>query len=278
MAQVPASASINWEERTRVLEQQLAQAQRLTALGELSSTITHEFNNILTTTINYAKLGLRQKDEASRDKAFTKILSASERAARLTSSILRVSRQRGEQKEPTALVEVIEDVLVLLERELQKYRVTIVKDLQPCPPALANAGQIQQVLMNLLINARQALSAGGTVCVGLKPDADPSLIELSVRDNGKGIPPEVLPRIFDPFFSTKTRPDSSGQGGTGLGLTLCARIIEAHQGRIRVESTVGKGTAFLIKLPVAKVTTPQSPTDPNAPWSVLAPPSSVTSG
>jgi signal transduction histidine kinase len=112
--------------------------------------------------------------------------------------------------------------------------------------------QIQQVLLNLLINARQAMPSGGRVIIRLEHDVVSDTVDLVVRDTGSGIPADKLPRIFDPFFTTKSGPDETGMGGTGLGLASCRQIIESHRGRIRVESTVGKGTQFTIKLPVAK--------------------------
>lgn len=241
----------NLEEKVKLLEAQLIAAQRLTSLGELASTITHEFNNILTTTINYAKMGLRHQDDATREKAFQKILSAGQRAAKMTSSILAIARKRGDKMEATEVAPIIEETLVLLEREMTKYRIAVEKNFQPAPPALINGNQIQQVLLNLLINARQAISSGGTIWISVKHDEDAGTVDVTVRDNGSGIPAEKLPKIFDSFFTTKT-PDASGKGGTGLGLSMCKNIIESHKGRIRVESTVGKGTAFTLKLPVAK--------------------------
>jgi signal transduction histidine kinase len=239
------------QRRIQILEQQLLQAQKLTALGELVSTTTHEFNNILTTIINYAKLGLRHKDDASRQKAFEKILTASERAAKITNSVLGMARNRSNSFEPTDLAQIIRETLVLLEREFYKYRMRIELHLNPVPLVSANGNQIQQVLMNLLINARQALSTGGQVTIKLDHDPVADMVDLVVRDTGSGIPAEALPNIFDPFFTTKRGPDETGKGGTGLGLSCCRQVIEAHRGRIRVESTVGKGTAFTLKLPVA---------------------------
>jgi len=246
-------------ERIAHLETQLNQAQRLSALGELASTITHEFNNILTTTINYAKMGLRHKDAPTREKAFEKILAASQRAAKITGTVLGLSRQ-NDRREATDLARVVEDTMVLLEREMSKYRVSVEMELRAVPPALVNAGQIQQVLLNLLVNARQAMPSGGKVYVGLKHDAETDMVELVVRDSGTGIPADKLPRIFDPYYSTKTGPDASGKGGTGLGLATCRGIIEAHRGRIRVESTVGRGTSFTLKLPAARAPAPLAPT------------------
>jgi signal transduction histidine kinase len=233
------------------LEDELRQARRMAALGELVSTTTHEFNNVLTTIINYAKLGLRNKDEPSRDKALSKILAAAQRAEKITNSVLGLARNRGHDRQPTDLVQLVEQSLVLLERELQKYRVQVELQMEPSPAAFVCGNEIQQVLLNLLTNARQAMPRGGRVLIRVALDAAAGTVDLSVRDTGTGIPANLLPRIFDRYFTTKHGPDSSGKGGTGIGLAACREIIEAHQGKIRVESTVGVGTAFIIKLPLA---------------------------
>lgn len=240
------------EEQVQILTQQLHHAQRLVSMGELVSTTTHEFNNVLMTIINYAKMGLRSRDDATRDKAFDKILAASQKAARITNSILGVARNRSEAFEPTELRPLIEDALVLLEREMNKYRIRVETQYEPAPPAMVHGNQIQQILLNLLINARQAMRGGGRIWIKLSHDPSDNMVVLLVRDEGAGIPADQLTRIFDPFFSTKSGPDETGKGGTGLGLAACRRIVEAHRGRIRVQSTVGKGTAFTILLPVAQ--------------------------
>jgi signal transduction histidine kinase len=244
------------EQQVAILKKQLAQAQKMTALGELVSTTTHEFNNVLMTIINYAKLGIRYKDEASRIKAFEKILAAGQRAAKITNSVLGVARNRSDNFEPTDLCALVEQSLVLLEREFNKYRIQVMKQLDKVPEVVANGNQIQQVLLNLLINARQAIQERGQVLIKVEHDAVSHTVDLIVRDNGAGIPADKLRRIFDPFFSTKSGPDETGKGGTGLGLSSCRDIIEAHRGKIRVESTVGKGTCFTIKLPVARKSPP----------------------
>ena len=247
------------QEQIEALKQQLTQMQKLTALGELVSTTTHEFNNVLMTIINYAKLGLRHKDNATRDKAFDKILAAGNRAAKITNGVLGMARNRSPNQEPTDLRLIVEDTLLLLERELNKYRVTVEKRFDAVPEACVCANQIQQVLLNLLINARQAMPSGGRVVIKLLHDPEAGMIDLVVRDYGCGIPADRLPRIFEPFYTTKSGPDASGKGGTGLGLSLCRDIIEAHHGRIRVDSTVGKGTAFTLRLPTAKKAAPARP-------------------
>jgi signal transduction histidine kinase len=244
---------VQLQNQLALCQQNLMQAQKLTALGELVSTTTHEFNNVLTTVINYAKLGIRHKDAPTRDKALQKIFEAGQRASKITNGILAFARNRQPGFEPTDLRRVVEDSLMLLEREMMKYKIKLDLQLDPeTPEALANANQIQQVLLNLLVNARQAMPNGGTILIKLQRDPNEPMVDLIVRDSGCGMTQEVLRKIFDPFFSTKDGPDESGKGGTGLGLSMCRSIIEAHKGgRIRVDSTPGKGTAFTIKLPIA---------------------------
>jgi two-component system NtrC family sensor kinase len=233
------------------LEQRLVQCERLASVGELASTTTHEFNNILMTILNYAKLGLRHKDDATREKALTRILDAANRGAKITSLVLGLSRSGSSTNDPIDLVAIVEDALVLLEKELQKYRIHVEKEISSVPIMLGSAGQLQRLLLNLITNARQAIKENGTIRVVVKHEAKTNSVVLTIRDNGSGIPKDVLPKIFDRFFTTKTGPDASGKGGTGLGLTACKQIIDDHRGRIRVESTVGKGTAFTIRFPVA---------------------------
>ena len=249
IASHPSNESQNASLVIEHLQQKLRQAQRLATIGELTSTTTHEFNNLLMTIMNYAKMGLRHKDEPTRDKALNKILDAANRAAKVTQTILGLARNRSGQREPTDLASVIRDTLVLLEREMVSYRIAVETDLENVPPAMAEGNQIQRVLINLLTNARQAIGESGTIRIRLSFDPDQQQVVLMVRDSGAGIAPEQLPRIFEPFFSTKVGPDASGKGGTGLGLSACREIIDEHQGKIRVESSLGKGTAFYIRLP-----------------------------
>lgn len=254
--------AVSLEQQIDVLQRQLAQAQKLTALGELVGTTTHEFNNVLMTVINYAKMGLRHKDEATRDKSFAKILAAGERAAKITNAVLGMARNRNESLAPTDLRGIIEESLVLLEREMRKYRISIETEFEEIPPAIAIGNQIQQVLLNFLINARQAMQDGGRIVIKLAHDKANDMVELVVRDTGTGIPADKLPHIFDPYFSTKSGPDETGKGGAGLGLSACRKIIEGHRGRLRVESTVGVGTAFTVKLPAYHKPAGPAPTLP----------------
>ncbi len=238
------------------LRRQLLEAQKAATLGELLGTTTHEFNNALTTVLNYAKLGLRHRDQPTRDKALERILSAGTRAAKITASVLGMARGGSARMEPVNLELLVEDVLVLLEREMTKYRVQVEREFAPVPKVSANPGQLQQVLLNLLVNGRQAMPQGGRLIIRLAHDALLGAVDLMVRDTGCGMTPDVMRRMFEPHFSTKAGPDETGKGGSGLGLTACREIVEAHKGRIRVESAPGKGTAITIRLPALAVTTP----------------------
>lgn len=241
-------------EQIASLQQQVMAAQKLGSVGELASSITHEFNNILTTVINYAKLGLRHRSDEMRDKSFNKILSAGQRASKITTGMLSYARSKGDRREAMQLQQLVDDVITLVEKDLQVHRISYHLEVDGDPYANVNPSQIQQVLLNLIINARQAMNEGGSLTVQLRENSDQKLAEISVRDTGGGIASETLPHIFEKFYSTKT-VDHQGQGGTGLGLALCKDVVESHQGRIRVETALGHGTTFTIKLPlVAKPT------------------------
>lgn len=234
-----------------LLRDELRRSQGMAALGELTSTTTHEFNNVLMTILNYAKLGLRHPDEATRTKALDRILKAAERASKITNSVLGMARNRSSEAAPTDLAELVSETMVLMERELQKYRVMLEVQLAEVPKVHVVGNQIQQVLLNLMTNARQAMPSGGQMLVALRHDTEANMVDLVVRDTGSGIPADKLPRIFERGYSTKSGPDESGKGGAGVGLAACREIIESCGGRIRVESAVGRGTAFTLKLPLA---------------------------
>jgi signal transduction histidine kinase len=231
------------------LRQQLLQAQRLSSVGAIASSVAHEFNNILTTIINYAKIALRTKDdEAARTQALEKILKGGQRAAIIVNSMLGFARNSATQREMTDLAALIEEVLILCEKDLSKHRVQVETRFGCRPRVPVVPAQLEQVLLNLIINARQAMPRGGRLRLEVRKSPRGDLAELRVGDTGVGIPPDRLRLIFEPFYTTKA-PDEHGHGGTGLGLSVCRQIVEQHQGRIRVESVVGKGSTFTVKLP-----------------------------
>lgn len=235
---------------TDTLRQQLMQAQRLSSVGTLASSMAHEFNNILTTLINYAKIGLKPTaTEATRLQSLEKVLKGSQRAATIINSMLGFARNHATQREMTDLVALVEEVLLLTEKDLSKHQVKVEKKFQGRPEAPVVRGQIEQILLNLIINARQSMLSGGRLTLEVRENRITHMAEIRIGDTGCGIPPEQLRLIFEPFYTTK-KPDDQGHGGSGLGLSVCRQIIEQHQGRIRVESVVGKGSKFTVKLPL----------------------------
>jgi len=234
-----------------ILRQQLLQAQRLSSIGALASSVAHEFNNILTTIINYAKLGLRtREDEAGRTQALEKILKGSQRAAVIVNSMLGFARNTNTQRESADVIHLVEEVLTLTEKDLRKHQIQVEKKFVGRPHACVVPGQIEQILLNLIINARQAMSRGGRLKVDVRANQRSRMAEIKISDTGCGIAPDQLRLIFEPFYTTK-EPDEHGHGGTGLGLSVCRQIIEQHHGRIRVESVIGKGSTFTVKLPLS---------------------------
>ena len=239
------------------LRQQLLHAQKLSSVGALASSVAHEFNNILTTINNYARMAQRpDQNEAVRLQALEKILKGGQRAATIINSMLGFARNTSTKREMTDLVALVEETLILTDKDLSKHRIQVDKKYHGRPQAYVVPAQIEQVLLNLLINARQAMPRGGHLRIEVKDNPRTQMVELRIADTGVGIPPERLRLIFEPFYTTK-EPDASGHGGTGLGLSVCRQIIEQHHGRIRVESVVGKGSTFTVKLPI-KGTTPEA--------------------
>ena len=236
-------------EEWEALRRQVVELQRVSSLGVLAGSVCHELNNALTPILSYAKLGLRNPDPEFRRRAFEKIQEGAERAAAITGGVLGLARPRADRRSAADLARLVEEVLLLTAKDLSNHRVRVDLQVESRPHARVNPAQIQQVLLNLVINARQAMPEGGTVVVRVGRDASGRLAEVSVADTGKGIAPADLRRIFEPFFTTKTGPDETGLGGTGLGLSVCREIVEGHRGRLRAESRVGRGTTFTLRLP-----------------------------
>jgi signal transduction histidine kinase len=234
------------------LRQQLLQAQRLSSVGALASSVAHEFNNILTTIINYAKLGQRGAVDPNQKQAFEKILKGGQRAATIVSGMLGFARNGTNTRQETPIVKLVEEVLMLTEKDLSKHRIAVDKRYHAAPVIPVVAGQIEQILLNLIINARQAMPGGGRLRIDVRENLDAGMAEVRIADTGVGIPADQLRLIFEPFYTTKS-PDDRGHGGTGLGLSVCRQIIEQHHGRIRVESVMGKGSTFTVKLPLQPI-------------------------
>jgi PAS domain S-box-containing protein len=231
------------------LENQLRQAQKVEALGRLAGGVAHDFNNRLTVIMSYAELLLRQLPEPSVLRAHAEhVLESAQRASDLTRRLLAYGRRQVLNPQVFDLNAVIERMRHLLER-LTGDDVTLSIALGTDRPILADPGQIEQVILNLVMNARDAMPKGGPLLLETRNAKGPGAygaesVELIVRDSGVGIPEDVLPRIFEPFFTTK----EPGRG-TGLGLSTVEGIVLQSGGTVRVASQIGVGTEFTIVLP-----------------------------
>ena len=243
----------------RLLEAQLRQSQKMEAIGQLAGGIAHDFNNILATIIMQAELTAMGELPGDSREGIAQIRAAAERAANLTRQLLLFSRRQVMQPRELDLNEIVAHLARMLQRIIGED-VTLQLHLHGAPVVTrADAGMLDQVLMNLAVNARDAMPAGGSLLIAtsqrhlrqdrtsLDPDAVAgSYVCLRIADTGCGIGPDVLPRIFEPFFTTKPRDK-----GTGLGLATVFGIVKQHRGWIEVESREGEGTSFMIYLPAA---------------------------
>jgi len=238
---------VDLSERKRV-EAQLRQSQKEEVLGRLAGGISHDFNNLLTAVVGFAELGL--SGEADALECFEHILEAARRGAQLTGNLLAFARKKVVAPRPVRLREVVERLLPLV-RPLIGEHIELVSHHEITPErVIVDVGGIEQVLMNLVVNARDAMPDGGRLTietrVGPRSDAG-RFMALAVQDTGVGVPPELIPRVFEPFFTTKP----TGQG-TGLGLAMCAGIVRQSGGTIRLDSEPGRGTVVTVLLPIAE--------------------------
>jgi signal transduction histidine kinase/DNA-binding response OmpR family regulator len=233
---------------------QLLQAEKLSAIGQLVAGVAHELNNPLTSVIGYAQLleeDMRDRGEV-RDvgglcRDLRRIAEESERAARIVRNLLAFARRQTAARAPQDVAELFSRVISLRAYELRLNGVELEADFQPGLPAVvADSGQMQQALLNLLLNAEQAMRGRPVrrLRVGARFNPLPSVVELFIADTGHGIDAGNLTRIFDPFFTTRDVGE-----GTGLGLSICYGIVRDHGGQIDVESTVDVGTTFTVTLP-----------------------------
>jgi signal transduction histidine kinase len=266
-SQLPAAVSIgdaitNELEKTQLqldsVRQQLTESQRLATIGTIAAVIAHEFNNLLTPIVSYSQFALQSAESATPDmelikKALGKSYNASSKAGKICNSML--SLARGESTFGQVSVQrLVDEVLMVLARDPQKDGIALRVQVPPDLYVDGDEVQLEQVLLNLLINARQAmLGKGGSLWVKAARTDDAGELRIQVIDTGPGIPEKLLPKIFQPFFTTKGTTKKGEAKGTGLGLAICKEIIEHHHGRIEVQSEVGKGTTFSIYLLAAKV-------------------------
>ncbi len=242
------------DDETRDLYHQLLQAEKMAALGQTISGVAHELNNPLATILSWAeRLSQRPTLEDAVRRGLETILSESERAARIVRNLLTFARKRQTTRAMVDVNQVVRETLALRAYEQRVTNISVIDALAAgLPQVFADGHQVQQVLLNLVINAEQAmLSANGhgVLVVRTWHDAEHESVVIEVNDDGPGIPDELQPKIFDPFFTTK----EVGKG-TGLGLTVAYAIVQEHGGRIRLESQPDGGASFYVELPVTGAT------------------------
>ncbi|UCG48967.1 MAG: HAMP domain-containing histidine kinase [Phycisphaerales bacterium] len=243
------------EQQERQIDAMKRQIERLKPLantGAAAYMIAHEINNLLTPIKSYASLALQNlEDGPLAEKAFTKAVRNCGRVSTIMDSMFSMANGQGRQRQQCRVAGLVEEVFKFLARDFSKdgieVRVEVPAELEVCCVRV----QIEQVLMNLILNARDAmLGRGGLLSIGARDLGD--TIQIEVTDTGEGIAPENLENIFEMFFTTRTREDApSENSGAGLGLAFCREIADAHNGTIQAESELGRGSTFRVTLPKA---------------------------
>lgn len=230
-------------------QKELIAAEKLASLGQLSAGIAHEIGNPLSAIKGYAEVLRRAPgmDDGKRSAIVNDILREVSRVDRIIKSLLDYSRQRKSSPQIVDINQVITETAEIVRSQGALRDITLTLDLAPdTPSVIADPGQLSQVIINLLLNSRDALRGAGEIVIVTARDGDTGAV-ISVRDNGEGISGDIIDKIFDPFFTTK----DPGHG-TGLGLSVSARIVEAFEGRIKVESSPGEGSRFTIIFPAVR--------------------------
>jgi signal transduction histidine kinase/putative methionine-R-sulfoxide reductase with GAF domain len=229
----------------RKTEAQLIRSEKLAALGQLAAGFAHEIRNPLTS-INILIHSMREKPPSgdSYKEDFKVIEEEIHRINEIVDQFLRFAKPAPPLLEKTEVSSIFEETLQLLRPQIEKQLIVVEKEFQPLPIILIDREQMKQAILNLLLNAIQAMPGGGHLTLKGQNSEDGQWIHLSIQDSGVGIPGEDMNKLFDPFFSTK-------EGGIGLGLSIAHRIIDQHRGKIEVESVPGKGTLFTVWLPIS---------------------------
>ena len=251
------------DDERRDIYHQLLQAEKMAALGQTVSGVAHELNNPLATILTWAERLITQKSalEPQVRRGLDIILSESERAARIVRNLLTFARKRQTTRAMVDINQVIRETLALRAYDQRVTNLGVIDALAAgLPHAFGDAHQLQQVLLNLIINAEQSMLSAhgrGMLVVRTWHDPDRECVTLEINDDGPGVPDDVQDKIFDPFFTTK----EVGKG-TGLGLTVAYAIVNEHGGRIRVESRPAAGASFFVDLPVTGARLPPTPAPP----------------
>ena len=233
------------------LESQLSQADKLSSIGLLAAGVAHEVNTPLAVISSYTQMLAKQlQGDPQKSGLLEKITRQTFRASEIVNNLLNFSRTSGTEFANVDINKVITDTLALLEHQFKVSKIKVESDLTPnLSPIQGNPGRLQQVFLNLFLNAKDAMAGGGKLTVAT---ANGEVISVRVSDTGSGIAPEHIQRIYDPFFTTKTAPKEGQTRGTGLGLSVTYGIIQEHAGKIRVESDPGAGTTFALDFPLSR--------------------------
>jgi len=233
------------------LEVQLTQADKLSSIGLLAAGVAHEVNTPLAVISSYTQMLAKQlQSDPQKAGLLDKITKQTFRASEIVNNLLNFSRTTGTEFAEISLNKVIADTLALLEHQFKVAHVQVHTDFYQHLPAIqGNAGRLQQVFLNLFLNAKDAMTGGGVLNVSTQ---NGEFVSVSVSDTGSGIAQEHIHRIYDPFFTTKTTPAEGQNRGTGLGLSVSYGIIQEHAGHIRVESRPGEGTTFTLDFPMVR--------------------------
>jgi two-component system, NtrC family, sensor kinase len=234
------------------LESQLSQAEKLSSIGLLAAGVAHEVNTPLAVISSYAQMASKQVDgESKLGPLLDKITRQTFRASEIVNNLLNFSRTSATEFNDVDLNKIITETLTLLEHQLKTSRVKVETELYPGLPLIhGNSGKLQQVFLNLFLNAKDAMAGkGGTLHIST---ANGNSVQVNISDSGAGIAPENINKIYDPFFTTKNVPREGQARGTGLGLSVTYGIIQEHAGKIRVDSQPGQGTTFQLEFPMRK--------------------------
>jgi two-component system NtrC family sensor kinase len=233
------------------LESQLSQADKLSSIGLLAAGVAHEVNTPLAVISSYTQMLAKQlQGDPQKSGLLDKITRQTFRASEIVNNLLNFSRTSGTEFTDVDINKVIGDTLALLEHQFRAAKIQVHSELTPAlSPVQGNPGRLQQVFLNLFLNARDAMPGGGQLNVAT---SNGETVRVMVSDTGAGIAPEHIQRIYDPFFTTKTAPKEGQNRGTGLGLSVTYGIIQEHAGKIRVESNPGAGTTFALDFPLSR--------------------------
>lgn len=231
------------------LQAQLRRSEKLAVLGELAANVAHEINNPLDGVQNCLRILRRSGDDAARKRQMLELIEQGlARIDVIVRRLLTLARQHVIRRQPADLAAIMDAAVRACARKIESARVRVVRRNAADAQASVDAALMEQVFVNLILNACDSMPDGGELSIDVARDGDdPRSFRVDVADTGQGVPPEVLPHIFEPFFTTKR-----GGKGTGLGLPIAARIVDAHDGSVAVAARPGGGTVFTVRVPAGR--------------------------